>query len=79
MSHCICILRGQVDSKYSGETDVVGTEAGAEGSTHGGGQLPRRPEVESSLLILGGLVCFLREHLFLQEESHRFPSPERSW
>ena len=58
---------------------MVGTEAGAEGSTRGGGQLPPRAEVESSLLILGGLICFLREHLFLQEESHRFPSPERAW
>ena len=36
-------------------------------------------EVESSLLILGGLVCYLREYLFLWEESHRFLSPERAW
>ena len=36
-------------------------------------------EVESSLLILGGFVCYLREDLFLWEESHRFFSPERAW
>ena len=77
ISHLICILRGRVDSKYSGETDVVETEAGAEGSTHDGASYHSSLELESSLLILGGLICFLRGHLFLQKESHRFPSPER--
>ena len=37
---------------------MVGTEAGAEGSTRGGGQLPPRPEVESPLLILGASSAF---------------------
>ena len=58
---------------------VVETDAGAEDRTCDGGQLPRLPGGESSLLILGGLVCYLREYLFLWEESHRFLSPERAW
>ena len=57
---------------------MVETEAGAEGSTHDGASYHSGLELESSLLILGGLICFLRGHLFLQKESHRFPSPERA-